>query len=237
MDFECFAANRDAYGACSSWAVWDQGACEHLRFQPAAVKAPDFWLNRAVAKLNGVSSQAELDALGWSLNPNVVMVGLNFAERDEQTQVATAGLKHHAFHEETTLTSDQRLRDACCGTRLWGAYLTDLVKFVDGQLTPVRSSKAKPIKKRLRDEEFRNMQIQGLIDEINTLGVHDPTIIALGNDVHTYLTSPESKTMLQEGLGTHTVILKITSYSKAVVICHSDYVAKVFRELQDQVFI
>ena len=145
MCFERFESNRAKYGQCSSWAVWNQGACEYLRFEPDAEAAPGFFLNTSVRKLNAICSQRDLDGLGWRLNPNVVLVALNFAERDERTKAATAGIDYHAFHEETSLTSDQRLRDACCGTGLWGGYLTDLVKFDGDELTPFRSSKADPI--------------------------------------------------------------------------------------------
>ena len=33
MDFERFESNRAKYGQCSSWAVWNQGTCEYLRFE------------------------------------------------------------------------------------------------------------------------------------------------------------------------------------------------------------
>ncbi|MDU1522794.1 MAG: hypothetical protein E6905_10105, partial [Actinomyces sp.] len=147
MDFGIFDANRKRYGGCASWAVWDQGSCEHLRFEPAPDDAPGFFLNRAVKSLNAISGQTDLKKLGWQLDPNVVLVALNFADRDEATQAATAGLAFHAFHEETSSTSDQRLRDACCGTRLWGGYITDLVKIMDGKIHPIRNSKSSPIKK------------------------------------------------------------------------------------------
>ena len=183
MCFERFESNRAKYGQCSSWAVWNQGACEYLGFEPDAGAAPGFFVNTSVRKLNAICSQRDLDGLGWRLNPNVVLVALNFAERDERTKAATAGIDYHAFHEETSLTSDQRLRDACCGTGLWGGYLTDLVKFDGDELTPFRSSKADPIIHRLRDPAFRQMQVTGLIKELEALDSRSPVVVALGNDV------------------------------------------------------
>lgn len=236
MDFKTFDANRKKYGACSSWAVWNMGACEHLRYAPDAVRAPKFYLNRAVASLNGIASQADLTALGWTLNPNVVLVALNFAERDDLTKTAIEDIAFHAFHEETTTTSDQRLRDACCGTPMWGGYITDLVKIVDGRIQPIRNSQSKPIKKMLSDECFRTEQVNGLVEELQQLQVASPVIISLGNDVHNVLTRPTVRKRLNSQLGRDTRILKITHYSKAAAIRHSDYVARVYNELRTQSF-
>ena len=233
MDFERFESNRSKYGQCSSWAVWNQGACEYLRFEPDAEAAPGFFLNTSVRKLNAICSQRDLDGLGWRLNPNVVLVALNFAERDERTKAATAGIHYHAFHEETSLTSDQRLRDACCGTGLWGGYLTDLVKFDGDELTPFRSSKADPIIRRLRDPAFRQMQVSGLIKELEALGSRSPVVVALGNEVFSALNQTSSKQAISETLGGDTKILKVTHYSKAAGIRHSDYVAVVRKQIRD----
>lgn len=232
MDFGRFNANRKRFGRCASWAVWDQGACEHLRFQPAPEAAPKMFLNSAVTKLGAITSQADLDNLGWKLNNNIALVAMNFGQRPQEEQDAVAGIDFFAFHEETTTTSDQRLRGACCGTPLWGCYITDLVKFNDaGALAPLRDSSSANMKKLLANHDFVAIQISGLIEELRELGAHNPTIVALGNDVHRALTRPTSAALLSSGLGHNTRIIKITHYSKAAGIRHSDYVGRVLGEL------
>lgn len=233
LSFPAFAHNRATYGQCSSWAVWRQGAAEHIRFQSAPTPAPDFWLNTAVRDLAAVSSQEDLEALKWRLNPNVVIVALNFAERDAATKEATKALPYHVFHEETTYTSDHRLRDACCGTLLWGGYLTDLVKFAGTTLKPLRDSNAAAVQKQLANTEFLEHQVRGLCTELQELGSQDPVIVALGNAVYAALTKACSTEILRGELGQATRIVKLTHYSRAAGIAHSDYVAKVYRQLRE----
>lgn len=233
LTFHAFAHNRATYGQCSSWAVWRQGSAEHIRFQPAPTTAPDFWLNAAVKQLAGVASQQDLDTLGWQLNPNVVLVALNFAERDAATKEATKALPYHAFHEETTLTSDHRLRDACCGTTLWGGYLTDLVKFNGTTLEPLRDSNAAAVQRRLRCKDYLENQVRGLSVELRQLGSHNPVVVALGNAVYAALAAPSSLELLRTELGAGTRVVKLTHYSRAAGLAHSDYVATVYRQLRD----
>lgn len=233
MKYEVFQQVREAYGTCASWAVWDQGACERLRYQPDP-RVPSFFLNRAVKRLNAVNSQADLDGLGWELDPHVVLVALNFAERTGEVRDVVSRLNFHAFHEETTVTSDQRLRDACCGTPLWGGYITDLVKMHRGVVQPVRNSSAAEVARLLRSSEFRRDQINGLVAELQLLGCSDPLIVSLGNDVHRVLSSLSVTDRLKEICGQGTRVVKVTHYSRATGIRFSDYVHRVYQELANQ---
>lgn len=70
MDFDRFEANRSVYGQCSSGAVWTRGACEQLRYEPDPGAASGFHLNTAIQRLNKISSQRDLNDLGWPWNPN-----------------------------------------------------------------------------------------------------------------------------------------------------------------------
>ena len=235
--FKQFLLNRIKYGECSSWALWRIGACENQRFAPDPSDAPKFFLNSFVRDLNKISSESEYESFAQQIQTETVLVALNFAERDERTKKATQGLAFHAFHEETSLTSDHRLRDACLGTPLWGSYITDLVKFEDGVLTPVRDSKATNIKQRLRNQDFLRDQVHGLCTELSELGCVNPTIVALGNDVYNALTqgrNNQSFNTIRESLGTETRIIRLPHYSKAAGISHHNYVAKVYQELSNQ---
>ncbi|WJY94131.1 hypothetical protein CFELI_02445 [Corynebacterium felinum] len=235
VELERFLANKLSFGQCASWAVWKLGSSDHSRYAPEPLVAPDFHLNVAVAQLNAFSTTEELA----DLHTDVVLVALNFAQRDGATKQAIDGLSFHAFHEETTTTSDYRLRDICLGTRLWGAYITDLVKFDGDCVKPIRDSQASNIKKMLRNRDFLMVQVRGLCKELRQLGCTNPTIIALGNDVYDSLKDQrygECMTLLREALGEETKLLKVTHYSKATGISHSDYVARVYQELRDQAF-
>lgn len=232
--FEQFLQNKKEYGDCSSWALWRISACENQRFAPAPVNAPKFFLNSFVQDLNRVASESAYGALAKQIHTDIVLVALNFAERDEQTKKATQDLAFHAFHEETSLTSDHRLRDACLGTPLWGSYITDLVKFENGVLTPVRDSKAINIKQRLKDKDLLQDQVHGLCAELSDLGCVNPIIVALGNDVYNALTQGRNNpsfSMIKNSLGAETHIIRLPHYSKAAGISHHDYVAKVYQEL------
>lgn len=170
ISYQQFSANREVYGKCSSWAVWNVGSCEHVRYLPSPQLDPKAFINRSVIRLNVISSQEELDKLGWNLRNDVVLVALNFAERPETRFEATRELTHAAFHVETTTTSDQRRRDACFGTPLWGAFITDLVKFRDGELMPLRASAASEVKPLLRNHSFLAEQVEGLALVLEQLG-------------------------------------------------------------------
>lgn len=125
LSFDQFMANKRDYGECASWAIWKLGVCEHLRYTPHLLTAPTFHLNKAVQTLNAIATEQDFDTFAGDLHTDVVLVALNFAERDIATKQATTGLAFHAFHEETKTTSDQHLR----GNEIGGAHITDLAKF------------------------------------------------------------------------------------------------------------
>lgn len=114
------------------------------------------------------------------------------------------------------------------------ATLPTSLNLKNGELTPVRDSKAVNIKQRLRNEDFLHDQVDGLCAELSDLGCLNPTIVALGNDVHDALTRGRNEpafTKIQESLGTGTRIIRIPHYSKAAGISHHNYVGRVYKEL------
>lgn len=226
VDFLAFAALRATYGACASWAVWDRGPDEEIQWHPDQQRAPDLVLNTFVQRLQSVNDQAALDEIG-PFRSDRVLVALNFAERDESLGLAGEGLYFSAFHEEFSISSDHRLREACAGTSLWGGYLTDLVKFDGSLVAPVRDSKAPVVAKMLRDATFRDEQIAGLITELRTLGSVSPVIVAFGNVVFEHLSAPDVLGQLRAELGVDTRVVRVTHYSKAAGIKRDEYVNRV----------
>lgn len=232
MDYEKFARNREEFGECSSWAVWDMGPGDSFRCLPDQTVAPEYFLNKSVKQLNKISTQSELDSIGRDLRTDLILVALNFAERPANQKQAMRKYQYPSFHEETTTTSDHRLRDLCCGTPLWGSYITDLVKFQDGKLESLRNSSSANVQKLLRDGEFLMEQVVGLGAELNALGCENPTLIAMGNVVFEALSKPGVIDELRAKLSSETRVVKVTHYSKAAGIRHHDYVARVYGELR-----
>ncbi|WP_237201052.1 hypothetical protein [Rothia nasimurium] len=238
--FEQFINNKEKYGRCASWAIWKIGASEQQRFAPKPTPNSRHFLNSFVLDLNKIENAIQFNQFAKLIHTEIVLVALNFAKRDDTPDDEIEDFVFGAFHEETSTTSDHRLRDACLGTPLWGGYITDLVKFKDGKISPVRDSNSNNISKLLRNQDFLNEQIDGLCTELSELGCKNPTIVALGNAVFDALVNKNDglpKKKILESLGNNTRLVRITHYSKATGISHHNYVAKVYQELNHQSII
>ncbi|ALC05680.1 hypothetical protein CDES_06285 [Corynebacterium deserti GIMN1.010] len=143
-----------------------------------------------------------------------ILVAFNFAERFHHQKQTMAKVACTSFHEEMALSSDNRLRDACGGTPLWGAYITDFIKFDEGQLSPLRESKPVKVAAFLNRKQYGEEQVAGLIDELKELGCTNPKIVALGSDVFKALDRSDSIEMLKAGLGEGAKVYRVTLYSK-----------------------
>lgn len=142
------------YGKVASWAVWDaQG--ERPKSNMSARTIFDLRLNPSLLDI---------------LQPNVVMVGLNFSRQVESaTDFAN-------FHDESPHANDFKIRYAFEGTAYYGAYMTDVLKnLVKLNARSVREYlKQNPDSVRSHIEEFER--------ELADLGVAEPLIIAFGRD-------------------------------------------------------
>ena len=99
---------KDKYEFYSSWAVWaNEGTTPKSNIGDLSVLDPD---------VN--------DSLLTSLNPNIILVALNISRGDIQYPLAN-------FHDKRSEATDYKLRFALRGTKLWGAYLTDIIKDFD----------------------------------------------------------------------------------------------------------
>lgn len=168
-----------------------------------------------------------------SLRTDLVLVALNFAERAAGITAVTDRLSFASFHEECGRTSDRRLREACKGNGLEGAYITDLVKMRNGTLAPFRSSKSMPINMLLRDPRFVREQVDGLCEELQTLGSRNPLIVGLGAQVYKALYAPASLDKLRETCGNGTQVARITHYSSMTGMTLPTYISRVGQELAD----
>lgn len=228
MDYQIFDLMRTRYGLCGSWAVWNEST-----WHPDPIRAPQLKLDSVVRTFAGVRSQHHLDSDLPSLRTDLVLVALNFAERAADITDVTDNLSFASFHEECGRTSDRRLREACKGNGLEGAYITDLVKMRNGTLAPFRSSKSMPINKLLRDPSFVSEQVDGFCEELQTLGSRNPLIVGLGAQVYKALYAPASLGALRESSGEGTQVARITHYSSMTGMALPTYISRVGQELAD----
>lgn len=228
MDYQIFDLMRTRYGLCGSWTVWNESP-----WSPDSIRAPQLKLDSVVRTFGEVRSQQQLDTELPSLRTDLVLVALNFAERAAGITAVTDRLSFASFHEECGRTSDRRLREACKGNGLEGAYITDLVKMRNGTLAPFRSSKSMPINTFLRDPRFVREQVDGLCEELQTLGSRNPLIVGLGAQVYKALYAPASLDKLRETCGNGTQVARITHYSSMTGMTLPTYISRVGQELAD----
>ncbi|WP_165213168.1 hypothetical protein ACFSN5_00400 [Streptococcus tangpeifui] len=195
---DAFLTNKEKLGKVSSWAVWENRSLGDY--------------DSAVNTLNEIDSQSSLDSL--NLNPNIVILALNFADRTED-DLDSYVMNFQSFHEhvEGVQKNDDKLKAICVDNNFLGAYLTDLVKYdEDGKPRGYRNSNSQEVGKKLRkDSNYESVQINNLIQELLELGVKNPLIISLGDEVKKSI--QRNKQLLQSELGPDTNFKFIYHYS------------------------
>ncbi|BAM46694.1 hypothetical protein [Amphibacillus xylanus] len=241
MRLEVYNQIKEKYGKAGSWAVWDFKEDGEFRYD---LNGRGYLLNNVVKRFNNVKSQADLDKL--ELHNKAVLVALNFGQREETIEEFIGvneklkDVDFHCFHEEFDrkgnvkgYSGDRRQKYGYQDTILWGAYMTDLIKFQeDGTLAPVADSKSNSdyLKTLLNNKDFMEIQINGLIDELKLLGCKDPIIAAVGGISYSKLNSKTYKDKLIEEFGPNTKIVRVPHYSNTnTQIDDNDYTS--YREL------
>jgi hypothetical protein len=152
---EQFGRIKRRHGQYASWAVW-----------AAAGKNP----TSNVGDLSVLDPHANPGLLSV-LNPSVVMLGLNIS------RPVIEPLRN--FHDKRSQAKDFKIRFAFEGTRFYGAYMTDVLKF----FVEVESSKVMSTVRKLPD--ILNSSAETLREEFRDLGTMKPEIIAFGGDAAT----------------------------------------------------
>lgn len=232
---ETYQQMKNSYAACSSWAVWDFPEDGSHTYD---LNGKGYKLNTIVQTLNEDLTNEQIAELG--LHNDVVIVALNFGARDETADPAFAGINKllndvafFNFHEELDIhrySGDSRQKKAYVDTRLWGSYMTDHVKYnVSGVLEPVADSDSNSdnLTNLLKNKEFMQIQVDGLIAELKTLGCSNPIIIAVGGKAYNGLNKKYIRTQLENQLGEDTQIIKVDHYSRSNAISDDKYVEKV----------
>lgn len=147
---------KEKYGLHASWAVW-----------PDAGETPKSNMD----DLSIFDSEEILPIL----NPNIVLVGLNFSKKD---------VIHEPFQNFHGLGGGAyKIRYALKDTPLWGAYMTDIIK-------DFPEEESKNVMAYLRMNQ--NMVIQNMTSfqqELSDIGAHNPMVIAFGGDTYNLLVS------------------------------------------------
>ena len=160
MDKKTYELIKKKHGGYASWAIW---------------AIPEVWEGAGSrANMNDVSF-FEDDQILTKLNPNIVLVALNFSndaefEKDFQN-----------FHGEGRGCCDYLIRLMLKDTPFWGAYMTDIIK----GLPEKKSEKAMEIWK--NDPPLRSSCIESFEQELKDIGAVDPYIVCLGSDVYKIL--------------------------------------------------
>ena len=105
MNIEKFNLIKEKWSKTSSWAVWAR-AGEKPKSNIGDLSIFDVDKNKGLFDI---------------LNPNVIMVGLNAADRPITREWGN-------FHDLSPKGQDYKIRYAFDRTKYWGAYMTDLIK-------------------------------------------------------------------------------------------------------------
>lgn len=147
------------HGAYASWAVW-----------ASAGLTPKSNIGDMT-----VFDRAQNPTLLRSINPNVVMVGLNGSRSVSFDQ------PFRNFHDQSPRAQDFKIRYAFTDTPYYGAYMTDIIK----RLEMVSS---KVLREHLRcSPELVKRNVEVFLDELYDLAVPKALVLAFGVDAHSII--------------------------------------------------
>ena len=156
MDKDTYDHIKLKYGLHSSWAIWaEEGSTPKSNMEDISVFDDPSILN--------------------ILNPNIVLVGLNFSVPDVVTK------PFQNFHGQGG--GAYKLRFAIKNTKLWGSYMTDIIK-------DFPEKESHNVMKYLNgNKSFVEKNINSFEEELKDIGAVNPLIVAFGNDSFKILNS------------------------------------------------
>lgn len=175
---EHYTEIAEKYGEFASWAVWaEQGEKPKSNIGDMSV----FNLESNPNLLN-------------QLNPEVVMVGLNFSRKIEKENFVN-------FHDKRPQGQDYKIRYAFSNTKFYGAYMTDIIKSFEEKI----SGNVVLFLSKNKGFEIKNVQL--FKQELSDLKSVNPLIIAFGT--HTY-------NILRKNFKDKYNIIKVPHYSNHI---------------------
>lgn len=234
---EMFNEMKKTYGQCSSWAVWNFESDSNFRFD---LNEKGYFLNSKVNELNSVSNIHDIEKLG--LHNNAVILALNFGKREETIREFEGinklleKVSFAAFHEELDIhkySGDRRQKLGFKDSLLWGSYMTDLVKFNrSGVIEAYAESNSGNQNFNKFLTETDQIQIDGLIQELQTLGMKNPIIACVGSKCFQKMNRKKTTRKLKLTLGEDTKIIFLPHYSRSNTISDENYVKKIECQLK-----
>ena len=154
---EKFDQIKEKYGRVASWAIWaNQDKESKSNMGDLSVLDPEINKN-----------------LLSELNPNLVLVGLNFSENVDHKPFEN-------FHAGGKF-QDYKTRHALKDSPYWGGYMTDVIK----DYPEKKSDKIVDYLKTNKAIEQSN--IESFRQELRDIGAKKPKLVAFGNDVYDIL--------------------------------------------------
>tara|TARA_B100000029_G_C17451235_1_gene915075 strand:- start:162 stop:755 length:594 start_codon:yes stop_codon:yes gene_type:complete len=170
-----FTFIREKYGLHASWAVWaEEGDTPKSNMDDVSI--------------------FEKEDVHLELNPEVVLVGLNFG-----TDISSWNPQKNLFQNfHWKGGGDFKVRYAVRNTPFWGAYMTDIIKdFPELVSTNVMSYLRK-------NQSVVDENIVSFKEELQDIGASNPILVGFGNDAYN---------ILRKNLGTDLKIVKALHYA------------------------
>jgi hypothetical protein len=194
MNKELFEKIKEKYGNVASWAIWK-----------AAGEKP----KSNIGDMDVFDSDKNSEIFS-AINPNVVMVGLNFSRSGDFEN------PFQNFHDKNPHVNDFKIRYAFENTTYYGAYMTDIIKNLE-------MASSKDVLIHLKNHpEIISQSISDFKKELELLQSKEPIILAFGNDVYDLL-----KENLESSF--YSNLIKLTHYSHQ--ISKENYKAEVHKQI------
>jgi hypothetical protein len=193
ISIDTYTKIKEKYGTISSWALWKKPIDSRSKL---GMEDISFFEN---------PSQETLQ----SLNPNIILVGLNISEKILRT--------FGNFHPDKTSAQDYKTRFALQGTMFWGAYMTDIIKSYEEKIS------GNVMKYLAKNKDFEQQNVKMFEQELIDIGSQNTIIVAFGND---------SYTILKRNLKDKYTIYKVPHYSAFVRL---DSLRLAFAELETKI--
>lgn len=142
-------------GCYSSWAIWKE----------AGEKPKSNTGDMSIFKDKNICDK---------LNDKYVFVGLNVSR-------SPGNEPWKNFHSDSPYQNDYKLRFALKNTKLWGSYITDVIKNYE------QTKSSEVLKELKKNPSIIDKNIERLKKELNCLSDEKPILIAMGVDAHKIL--------------------------------------------------
>jgi hypothetical protein len=189
IDIQQFENIKQKHGRYASWAVWADAAAK----PKSNVGDVSHFTNESVLSL---------------LKNNVIMVGLNISRPVSEPFIN--------FHDPNPRANDFKIRYAFRDSAYYGAYMTDIIKFLE-------EVDSQHVMKYLKEHpEIIEKNLKSFREEIQDLKATAPLILVFGKDAHKLLDENLNKNEYHK-------LIKLTHYSHQ--IGKEAYREAVFKEI------